>query len=370
MRFLRVLLLLGVIAAGIAGWAWFAWDAPGPPARSGPETVILIPAHSPTHDIAGMLEQKGLVKSAILFELDARLKGAASRLKAGEYAIPSGASMGRIAGILVEGKSIQHKLTAAEGLTSEMIWKLVKADPVLVGDAGAVPAEGTLLPETYLFTRGETRRELLSKMARAADKVVQTQWDGRAEGLPFKSPREAIILASIVEKETRLSQERPHVASVFINRLKSGMKLQTDPTIIYDLTRGYPLGRGIKQSELTAASPHNTYVIDGLPPGPICNPGKDSIAAVLHPAQTSDLYFVATGQGGHVFAATNEEQARNVAAYRAFERGQQAVQSPDSRQVESNGRVESADVPLPDGAMPKLKAGKAKPARKALRHRG
>lgn len=189
--------------------------------------------------------------------------------------------------------------------------------------------------------------------------------------MPFKSPREAIILASIVEKETRLPQERPHVASVFINRLKNGMKLQTDPTIIYDLTRGYPLGRGIKQSELEAASPHNTYVIDGLPPGPICNPGKDAIVAVLHPAQTSDLYFVATGQGGHAFAATNDEQARHVAAYRAFERGQKTPDSrPDSRQVEGNGRVESADVPLPDGTMPKLKAGKAKSTHKAPRHRG
>ena len=367
MRFFLVLVVLCVIAAGAVAWVWTAWDTSGPPARAGAETVVLIPAHSRTRDIARMLEEKGLIRHAILFEIDARLKGVASRLKAGEYAIPSSASMGQIASILVEGRAIQHKFTAAEGLTSEMIWKLVKADPALEGDAGEMPAEGTLLPETYLFTRGETRRGLLIKMTRAQGKVIEELWAKRAEGLPIKSPREAIILASIVEKETGLPQERPHVASVFINRLRNGMKLQTDPTIIYDLTRGYPLGRGIKQSELMAASPHNTYVIDGLPPGPICNPGKLAIAAVLNPQASADLYFVATGKGGHAFAATNDEQARNVAAYRAFERG---FQVPDSRPVEGNGRVESASVPLPDVAAPKLKAAKPKPARKARRRQG
>jgi UPF0755 protein len=321
MRLFLVLILLAGL--GAAGWAFMAWTAPGPAARSGSQTVVLIPPRTRTHDVA------------------------------------------QIAGILVEGKSIQHRLTAAEGLTSEMIWKLVKADPVLVGDAGEMPAEGTLLPETYLFTRGETRRGLLRKMARAQDKVMEALWGKRAEGLPFQSPREAIILASIVEKETRLPEERPHIAAVFINRLRNGMKLQTDPTIIYDLTRGYPLGRGIKQSELAAATPHNTYVIDGLPPGPICNPGKDAIAAVLNPQASSDLYFVATGKGGHVFAATNDQQAKNVAAYRAFERG---FQGPDSRRVEDNGRVESASVPLPDAAAPRLKT--TKPAHKARRRQG
>ncbi len=366
MRLVRVLAVLGVIAAGIVGWVWTAWEAAGPAARAGAETVILIPARSRTHDTALILENKGVIRHAILFELGARLNGVASRLKAGEYTIPSGASMAGIAAILVEGRAIQHKLTAAEGLTSEMIWKLVKADPVLVGDAGPMPAEGSLLPETYLFTRGQTRRALLAQMARARDRILESLWDKRADGLPFQSPREAVILASIVEKETRLPEERPHVAAVFINRLRNGMKLQTDPTIIYDLTRGYPLGRGIRQSELVAATPHNTYVIEGLPPGPICNPGKDAIAAVLHPLASSDLYFVATGKGGHAFAATNDEQARNVAAYRAFERG---YALPDSRPVEDNGRVENAAVPPPDTAAPRLKAGAARPARRAHRSR-
>jgi len=358
MRFLLILVVLGIIAAGVVEWAWQAWDAPGPASPSGKETVILVPAHSRTHDIARMLEQKGLVKYGFLFEADAHLKGVASRLKAGEYAIPSAASMATIAGLLVEGKSIQHKFTAAEGLTSEMIWKLVKADPVLVGDAGPMPPEGSLLPETYLFTRGETRVHLLAEMAKAQQKFVAEQWGRRAQGLPFTAPRQAIILASIVEKETRLPEERRHIASVFINRLRNGMKLQTDPTIIYDLTRGYPLGRGIRQSEIEAPTPHNTYVITGLPPGPICNPGKDSISAVLNPEQTSDLYFVATGQGGHVFAATNEEQAKNVAAYRAFQR---SYQSPQSRTVEDNGRVQNMALPPAEAPLPKLNTAKSKP---------
>ena len=362
MRFLLVLVALGVIAAGIVEWAFSAWDAPGPVARAGNQTVILIPPRSRTHDIAQTLEGAGLVKYGLLFEAAAHLKGVSSRFKAGEYAIPSTASMATIAGILAEGKSIQHKLTAAEGLTTEMIWKLVKADPVLVGDAGPVPAEGTLLPETYLFTRGQTRLALLAQMAKAQKDDLAKAWAGRAQNLPFKTPREAIILASIVEKETRLPEERPHVASVFINRLRKGMKLQTDPTIIYDLTRGYPLGRGIRQSELEAATPYNTYVIPALPPGPICNPGKGSIAAVLDPQDSQDLYFVATGQGGHAFSATVEGQARNVAAYRMFQRLQQPL---EPKAVEDNGRVGS-DVPLPDSAPPKLKAPKSKPVR---RHR-
>jgi UPF0755 protein len=239
--------------------------------------------------------------------------------------------MGAIASILASGKSIEHKLTVAEGLTSDMVWKLVENDPELVGDAGPVPAEGTLLPETYLFTRGETRAHMLARMAAAQAKFLDGKWVARDSGLPVKSVREAITLASIVEKESALPEERRHVASVFVNRLKMGMKLQSDPTIIYDVSRGYPLGRGIRQSELDAATPYNTYVIPGLPPGPICNPGKDSLDAVFNPEQSKDLYFVATGQGGHVFSATVEGQARNVAAYRAFERRQQVTGSAGPR---------------------------------------
>ena len=360
MRFLFILVVLAVIAAGVVEWANAAWEEPGLPAPSGNQTVVLIPPHSRTHDIAQMLERQGVMKSGLLFELDLRLRGLADKIKAGEYAIPSRASMASIAGILVAGKSIQHKLTAAEGLTSDMIWKLVKADPVLVGDAGPAPEEGTLLPETYLFTRGETRAHLLAKMAKAQATFLAEKWASRADGLPLHSPREAVILASIVEKETALPEERRHVASVFVNRLKTGMKLQTDPTIIYGLTKGYPLGRGIRQSELEGATPYNTYVIAGLPPGPISNPGKDSIAAVLNPQASDDLYFVATGKGGHAFSATIAGQARNVAAYRAFEHQSQA---PESRLVEPSRQVEDVPVPVPDAATPKLPPLRHKRAR-------
>ncbi len=359
-RLLLILVVFAVIAAGVVEWAAAAWETPGLPAANGKETVVLIAPRSRTHDIVQMLEASGALKFGLLFELDLRMRGLADKIKAGEYAVPSQASMKTIAGILVEGKSIQHKLTAAEGLTSDMIWKLVQADKVLVGDAGPAPEEGSLLPETYLFTRGETRAHLLAKMAKAQEKFLDEKWSGRAQTLPFQSPREAVTLASIVEKESALPEERRHIASVFVNRLKIGMRLQTDPTVIYGLTRGYPLGRGIRQSELEGATPYNTYVIAGLPPGPICNPGKDSIAAVLNPEPSDDLFFVATGHGGHVFASTISQQARNVAAYRAVLRGQQ---TPETR--EASGRVENPPVPLPQAALPKLPAaGHKRPHRR------
>jgi UPF0755 protein len=319
-RVLLLLLVLGLIGTGVVEWANAAWTEAGPPALKGGETVVLIPPHSRVHDIARRLQDAHVLNYALAFEFDLRLHRLADKIKAGEYAVPSKASMADIAAILASGKSIQHKLTAAEGLTSEMIWKLVKADPVLTGDPGPVPEEGALLPETYLFTRGTSRAQLLERMRQATEKFLARQWQGRAAGLPFQTPQQALTLASIVEKETALPEERRHIASVFVNRLKAGIPLQSDPTIIYDLTAGYPLGRGIRESEIKAATPHNTYVIAGLPPGPISNPGKDAIAAVLNPEQTDDLYFVANGTGGHVFSATIAEHERHVMAWRALER--------------------------------------------------
>jgi UPF0755 protein len=187
---------------------------------------------------------------------------------------------------------------------------------VLVGAAGAVPEEGSLLPETYLFTRGMTRTQLLNKMHEAQKELMDANWPARIGNLPIKTPREAIILASIVEKETGIPEERRHIAAVFENRLRLGMKLQSDPTIIYGITKGYPIGRRIRQSEITGATPYNTYVIPGLPAGPICNPGKDAILAVLNPEASDDLYFVANGTGGHVFSATMAEHEKNVANWR------------------------------------------------------
>ncbi len=280
-RLLILLVLLGVIAAGVFEWANAVWPEPGPATADGKPRVVLIPPHTRAHAVAALLEEQGALNYALVFEFDLRWRHLAEQVKAGEYAIPSRASMADIAAILVAGKSIEHKLTAAEGLTSGMIYRIVVTDPVLQGDAGPPPAEGTLLPETYLFTRGETRAHMLAKMRAAQDAFLQKHWPARTPGLPLKSSRDAVTLASIVEKETALPDERPHIASVFVNRLRDGMRLQSDPTIIYGITKGYPLGHGIRQSELAGATPYNTYVIAGLPPTPIANPGKDAIAAVL-----------------------------------------------------------------------------------------
>jgi UPF0755 protein len=328
---LILLFALVVIAAGSVEWAAAAWNEPGPAAVSGNQSVILIQPHTRLGDTVQKLQDAHLLNYGLVFEFDLYLHRLNNKVKAGEYAVPSKASMADIAAILVSGKSIQHKLTAAEGLTSGMIYKLVTGDPDLTGNAGPEPAEGTLLPETYLFTHGTTRAQLLERMQKAQTKFLSEKWPARAEGLPVQTEQQAVILASIVEKETSLPEERRHIAAVFVNRLKDGMKLQSDPTIIYGITKGYPLGRDIRASEIVGATPYNTYVIDGLPPSPICNPGKDSLAAVLDPEQSDDLYFVATGQGGHVFAATVAEHNKNVIAYRAYERlkeGLPAVAAP------------------------------------------
>lgn len=315
-RFLLFLVFLAAIAGGAWYWERNNFQAPGP---SPSYKVVMVAPGDRVAAIAQHLAEAGVIANAGLFRLGLRLRGLQSALKAGEYGFPAHAGMSDVADILVGGKSIQHKLTAAEGLTSRMIVGLVRADPVLVGEVGAVPEEGTLLPETYLFTRGTSRAEILARMKRAHGDLMARLWPGRAKGLRFKDKREAVILASIVEKESAIAPERRHIAAVFLNRLRLGMKLQSDPTIIYGLSKGYPLGHGIRQSELDRPTPYNTYVAFGLPPGPICNPGRDSIAAVLNPALSDDLYFVADGTGGHVFSATEAEHEKNVAKWRKLE---------------------------------------------------
>ncbi|HEY8698624.1 MAG TPA: endolytic transglycosylase MltG [Rhizomicrobium sp.] len=315
-RFLFALLLLAAVAAGAVYWERNNFFAPGPSPKG---VVVLVEPGDHVSVIAQHLQDAGAISNAQLFSFGLRVRSQQTLLKAGEYWIPPRASMASIAGILISGRSIDHKITAAEGLTSAMIYALVRANPVLVGDAGPEPAEGTLLPETYLFTRGMTRAEMLAHMAKAQKTLVEKLWPARAATLPLTSRAQAITLASIVEKETAIPEERRHIASVFVNRLKLGMKLQSDPTIIYGISKGYPLGRGIRESELNKATPYNTYLIAGLPPTPICNPGRDSIAAVLQPANSSDLYFVANGKGGHVFSATIAQHEQNVAKWRQIE---------------------------------------------------
>jgi UPF0755 protein len=322
-RFLAIVFVLAAIVGGVYLFERSNFTAPGPRARSGDAgTVVLVAPGERLLSISNKLEAAGVVRNGLLFALGVRLRSEGTDLKAGEYAIPSRASMDDVAAILISGKSIQHKVTAAEGLTSGMIMDIVAHDPVLIGDAGATPPEGSLLPETYLYTRGMTRSDIVARMHTADIQFVDQTWAQRAPNLPFRTPLEAVTLASIVEKETSIPDERRHIAAVFINRLRLGMKLESDPTIIYELTRGYPLGRGIRESELHGYSPYNTYVVSGLPPTPICNPGKDAIAAVLHPANSNDLYFVANGTGGHSFTPSIAEHERNVARWRQIENAQ------------------------------------------------
>ncbi len=322
LRAFLLILLLAVAGAGFGAWhIWSRFEAPGPAASFGTnETVVALPRGTGLNRIAETLESQGVIDNSLIFRAGVMYYGKASQLKAGEYAIPSGASPRQIMDILIEGKAIVYKLTLPEGLTTAMALDLVAKHPSLEGSITRAPAEGTLLPETYIFNRGMPRDELVARMERDHQAVIDELWERRAPNLPIATKDEAIILASIVEKETGIASERPQVAGVFVNRLRKGMKLQSDPTIIYGLTKGVPLGRGIRKSEIEKPTPYNTYVINGLPPTPIANPGRESIAAVLNPADTDALFFVADGTGGHVFAATLAEHERNVANWRQVER--------------------------------------------------
>lgn len=320
LSFMAGLLFLAIVAVGAGGYfAWAEASREGPLAE---DAVILFEPGTSVAAMASELKTAGAVRYPELFRVAARIRGDAGELKAGEYRIPAKASVIDILDLLVEGKSILHYLTAPEGRTTAQILKLVIADDALEGELTLAPVEGELLPETYAFTRGETRDGLVADMMKAQDALIEQLWDDRAMDLPYTTVEEAITLASIVEKETGVAAERPLIAAVFVNRLKKGMRLQSDPTIIYGLTQGEPLGRGLRVSEIEKATPYNTYVIAGLPPTPIANPGRAAIEAVLNPADSDALYFVADGSGGHVFASTLDEHNRNVAEWRKIERAQ------------------------------------------------
>jgi UPF0755 protein len=242
-------------------------------------------------------------------------------LKYGEYQFLKHASLADVLDTIIENREVQHAVTVAEGLTSEQIVAHLLATDSLAGQIKEIPREGTLLPETYKFTRGMTRDSIIQRMQQAHKRVLAEVWEHRNPEIPVKSAEQLVILASIVEKETGRADERSRVASVFVNRLKSRMRLQSDPTIIYGLTGGKGgLGRPILKSEIEQPTPYNTYVIDGLPPGPIANPGRASLEAAANPARTKDLYFVADGSGGHVFSENYDQHQKNVARLRAMER--------------------------------------------------
>lgn len=320
--FLVVLVVLALAGAGTlyGGYRWMQtqFAAPGPMAA---DTVITLPRGAGLIQIANQLEREGLISDARIFRVAVTLDEGDRSLRAGEYEVPAASSMAQIYELLRSGQTVQHAVTLAEGLTSAMIVRALGEADVLTGDVSAVPAEGTLLPETYLVTRGTSRADVLARMQSDQQALLDELWPNRAENLPIETREEALILASIVEKETGLGGERSEVAGVFINRLRRGMRLESDPTIIYGISQGEPLGRGLRRSEIdNAENAWNTYQIPRLPPTPIANPGREAIAAVLNPAETTALFFVADGTGGHAFADTYAEHQRNVAQWRRIER--------------------------------------------------
>src|SRR4051794_269751 len=297
------------------------------------DKVVNIPARAGKRDIADVLAREGVIDvNPWIFIGSVYALKASSDLKPGEYSFQKNASLRDVIGVIVEGKVVQHSVTVPEGLTSEQIVARLSENEIFTGSVREIPREGTLLPETYKFPRGTSRDQVVQRMQQAQKRVLAEIWERRSPDLPVKTPEQLITLASIVEKETGKPDERSRVAAVFVNRLKQRIKLQSDPTIIYGLVGGKgTLGRPIKRSEITQPSPYNTYVIEGLPPGPISNPGRASLEATANPARTRDLFFVADGSGGHTFTETYDQHQKNVAKLRTMEKAIQndTVEPPD-----------------------------------------
>jgi UPF0755 protein len=313
----RFILALAALATAALLGIYLLWWGPGP--KAGPRTVT-IQEGATVGSVARKLAAEGAIPgTARTYYVMARLFGSRDPIQAGEFAIPRRMGGAAILDLLQHGKPVQRLITVTEGMPAVVVGEKLAANPYL---SGATPPieEGSLLPDSYGYQRGETRLSLVDHMQQAMQKSVSELWAKRSPDCPVSTPREAVILASIVEKETGKTSERPMIAGVYCNRLRIGMKLDADPTVIYAVTKGKPLGRRILKSELNAVNGYNTYRRPGLPEGPIANPGKESIAAVLHPAKTKALYFVADGTGGHLFASTLDEQNANVAKWYAIRR--------------------------------------------------
>lgn len=316
---LLVLAFVGTVCLAVYTWDYF--QGAGPLQQ---ETTVILEPGSGFNIIADKLTQAGVIDKPLLFKGMVLVLGEGRHFKAGEYLFKPAATPRNVMRQIADGKVVIHKITVPEGYKVADVISVLDQEPLLTGSIEPMPAEGSLLPETYHFKRGESKAEVIGRMQQGMQKLLDELWQKRRSDLPLKSPQEALTLASIVEKETGVANERGHVASVFINRLRLGMKLQSDPTVVYgmELVMGAPLGRPLLSEDLKTPTPYNTYVIDALPPGPIANPGKAALEAVMNPPVTEDLYFVATGKGGHHFASSLDQHNKNVAAYRRLLREQ------------------------------------------------
>jgi UPF0755 protein len=333
-----------LIVAVAAGYALYVgkqrFAAPGPLQQ---DRVVNVPRGAGIRDIGEVLSREGVIDQPWIFVVGALLLKSHEGLKAGEYEFKAHASLSEVVTTMSEGKVVPHQISIPEGLTSEQIVARLMDDDVLSGNINEIPAEGSMLPDTYNFTRGMSRAQLIQHMQHAQQRLVTDIWERRSPDLPLKTPDQLVILASLIEKETGKADERTRIAAVFVNRLKQKIRLQSDPTIIYGLVGGKgTLGRPIMKSEIDQPTPYNTYQIDGLPPGPIANPGRAALEAAANPARTRELYFVADGTGGHAFAESYEQHQKNVLRLRQLQAGQKDQSQPDA---ETTAPAQAAATP-------------------------
>lgn len=349
--FIKIILIIAICLSGGSVFSFYSLlydqnDVTEP-------TLILVQKGEPLVKIAQRLKKEGLLQSIAVFKVAGRLSGKATQLKAGEYSIPPRASAKEILDILVSGQTVLRRVTIPEGRTSQQIFDLLMQTPGLFGELKNPPPNGALLPETYTFSYGLPRQVIIDRMSEAMIKTIEELWPYRYDDLPYTTKEEALVLASIVEKETSIPAERARVAAVFVNRLHKGMRLQTDPTVIYAVTEGtMELGRRLTFKDLKHQHPYNTYVNKGLPPSPICNPGRDSIQAVLQPLKTDEIYFVADGTGGHTFARTFDQHKRNIAEWKKVRarkrqggRKQAAAKTTPAKTPAANKAIEETVLP-------------------------